>query len=259
MLYLCGFLWSAPLCLAITNTIQFAATNLLVNRSADRVVVIVQRAPGSATNIFTDVSYTTYNGTALSGIDYLAKSGVLTWNNEFCAKAFSIPIFSGGSGNTNKYFFIGISPGPAIGFLCNTGNYTVFVLYNGNNAGVIGNNCYSNMRRDWLPDVLPNGLTFITETTPASIGFASNAIVTISTTSFQSLNILSSQNASSIKTNGFIFSFLLETGTNYNIQTSTNLSSWIGLTNFVCSCATNDFKDLAATNKSKSFYRAVAQ
>lgn len=134
-----------------------------------------------------------------------------------------------------------------------------FVLYNGSEIRIGPHQLVLNLRRDWLPVILPTSLVFNLWALPASFGAASNATVTIRTNNSNLPITLPRQSASSIRTNGFSMTFLLETGSNYVIQTSTNLNNWAALTNFVCNCATNPFRDVTATNKSKSFYRAVSQ
>jgi hypothetical protein len=81
-----------------------------------------------------------------------------------------------------------------------------------------------------------------------------------------SLNIVSSNtfklqlaltNALPLKTNGLVFSLQLSTALNGHIQVSTNMTSWITLTNFVGTNSTIIFRDSAATNSNQRFYRAV--
>jgi hypothetical protein len=64
-------------------------------------------------------------------------------------------------------------------------------------------------------------------------------------------------NAVPLKTNGLVFSLQLSAGLNGHIQVSTNLTSWATLTNFVGTNTTLTFRDPAATNFSRRFYRAV--
>jgi len=64
-------------------------------------------------------------------------------------------------------------------------------------------------------------------------------------------------NALPLKTNGLVFSLQLSAGLNGHIQVSTNLTSWTTLTNFVGTNTTLNFRDPAATNSSRRFYRAV--
>ena len=64
-------------------------------------------------------------------------------------------------------------------------------------------------------------------------------------------------NAVPMKTNGLVFSLQLSTGLNGQIQVSTNLINWATLTNFVGTNSTLTFRDPAATNSNRRFYRAV--
>jgi hypothetical protein len=113
------------------------------------------------------------------------------------------------------------------------------------------------MRRDWLPNELPSGLEFGLFWLPATFGVVSNATITIVTNSVTP--DFPRQSASFNRSNGFLTTFWLETGTNYTILMSTNLNDWLQITNFVCSCASNTFADLAATNYNKGFYRTISQ
>jgi uncharacterized repeat protein (TIGR03803 family) len=93
-----------------------------------------------------------------------------------------------------------------------------------------------------------------------ALDFAGNSSIT------QSLSVLSSNtfklqlaftNALPMKTNGLVFSLQLSKGLNGHIQVSSNLTSWVTLTNFVGTNTTLNFRDPAATNSSRRFYRAV--
>jgi hypothetical protein len=64
-------------------------------------------------------------------------------------------------------------------------------------------------------------------------------------------------NALPLKTNGLVFNLQLSKGLNGHIQVSTNLTSWTTLTNFVGTNSTISFRDPAATNSPRRFYRAV--
>ena len=64
-------------------------------------------------------------------------------------------------------------------------------------------------------------------------------------------------NALPMKTNGLVFSLQLSKGLNGHIQVSSNLTSWATLTNFIGTNTTLNFRDPAATNASRRFYRAV--
>ena len=68
---------------------------------------------------------------------------------------------------------------------------------------------------------------------------------------------LSLTNASPITTNGMTFSLQLSAGLAGHIQVSTNLIDWAALTNFVGTNPSINFRDRAATNSTRRFYRAV--
>jgi hypothetical protein len=57
--------------------------------------------------------------------------------------------------------------------------------------------------------------------------------------------------------NGLAFNLLLSTNLNGRIQVSSNLINWVTLANFVGTNASQIFRDPAATNSQKRFYRAV--
>jgi hypothetical protein len=64
-------------------------------------------------------------------------------------------------------------------------------------------------------------------------------------------------NTLALKTNGLVFNLQLSKGLNGHIQVSTNLTSWVTLTNFVGTNTTINFRDPTATNSPGRFYRAV--
>jgi hypothetical protein len=64
-------------------------------------------------------------------------------------------------------------------------------------------------------------------------------------------------NSLPLKMNGLVFSLRLSTGLNGHIQVSTNLTSWTTLTNFVGTNSSLTFRDPAATNFNRRFYRAI--
>src|SRR5665213_961710 len=69
--------------------------------------------------------------------------------------------------------------------------------------------------------------------------------------------LLNFANSLPMKTNGLVFSLQLSTGLNGHIQISSNLTSWVTLTNFIGTNVTLNFRDASATNSSQRFYRAV--
>jgi hypothetical protein len=82
-----------------------------------------------------------------------------------------------------------------------------------------------------------------------------NTLSVVSSNSF--MLQLAFTNALPLKTNGLVFNLQLSKGLNGHIQVSTNLTSWITLTNFVGTNTTLNFRDPAATNSPHRFYRAT--
>ena len=69
--------------------------------------------------------------------------------------------------------------------------------------------------------------------------------------------LLNLTNSQPLAGKGLGFTLQLSPGLNGRIQVSTNLTSWATLTNFVGTNATVSFRDPAATNSNRRFYRAV--
>jgi hypothetical protein len=84
---------------------------------------------------------------------------------------------------------------------------------------------------------------------------ATNSLSIVSSNTF--MLQLAFTNALPMKTNGLVFSLQLSKGLNGIIQFSSNLTSWTTLTNFVGTNNTLNFRDPAATNSPRRFYRAV--
>jgi hypothetical protein len=63
--------------------------------------------------------------------------------------------------------------------------------------------------------------------------------------------------ASTVLPNGLAFSLELSTNLSGHIQYSTNLMNWVNLTNFNGTNSTLNFRDPAATNSARRFYRAA--
>ena len=115
-----------------------------------------------------------------------------------------------------------------------------------------------------------NNYTNWTQTLPLVIGtntlkaFALDLGGNFSTTN--TLSVVSSNtfllqltftNSLPMTTNGVGFTLQLSKGLNGHIQYSTNLTSWLTLTNFVGTNSTIVFHDSAATNSNSRFYRAI--
>jgi hypothetical protein len=137
------------------------------------------------------------------------------------------------------------------------------------NSGV-ANVWYQLNNAAWNAPATANGWTNWTTTVELISGtntvkaYAKNLGGNFSTTnsvSFVSSNTFKLQltltNSVPLKTNGLVFSLQLSTGLNGHIQVSSNLTSWTTLTNFVGTNSTVTFRDAAATNSPRRFYRAV--
>jgi hypothetical protein len=77
----------------------------------------------------------------------------------------------------------------------------------------------------------------------------------ISSNTFQL--VLAFTNALPLKNSGLFFSLQVSSNLNGHIQVSSNLTSWATLTNFVGTNTQLNFRDPAATNSSRRYYRAV--
>lgn len=73
------------------GAVALSASNYSVSQKAGSLTITVNRTDGEAGQAV--VSYATANGTAIAGIDYTAKTGVLRWDNiDVAPKTFTIPI-----------------------------------------------------------------------------------------------------------------------------------------------------------------------
>jgi hypothetical protein len=99
-------------CLAATQTaapqrgmLQPGAATYTVAASGGTITIPVTRVAGAAGPV--GCSYTTVNGTAIAGTDYVAKTGTLSWaNNDSAAKNIVITILDDGIVNGNKTFYV---------------------------------------------------------------------------------------------------------------------------------------------------------
>jgi len=72
------------------GVIQFSSTTYTVGEAARRLIVTVSRTGGTAGGV--GVTYATSDGTATSGLDYTATSGILTFATNQTSKTFIIPV-----------------------------------------------------------------------------------------------------------------------------------------------------------------------
>jgi hypothetical protein len=99
-----------------SGSVDLAASAVTVAQSAGSVKVSVNRSGGSVGAA--SVGYGTANSTAVSGKDYTAASGVLTWaNGDATAKSFSVPISNSTPFTGSKTFAVALSSasGAALG------------------------------------------------------------------------------------------------------------------------------------------------
>ena len=137
------------------------------------------------------------------------------------------------------------------------------------NVGVTEVYCQLN-GGDWLTATSTNNFTNWTQTVTLLAGTntfkayaldlggnfsLTNTLSVVSSNTFKLQ--LAFTNSRPMKTNGLVFSLQLSTGLNGHIQVSTNLTSWVTLTNFIGTNTTLNFRDAAATNCSHRYYRAV--
>ena len=92
------------------------------------------------------------------------------------------------------------------------------------------------------------------------LGGNTSATNTVSVTSSNTFKLqLSLTSSEPMASNGLSFNLDLSTGINGTIQVSSNLVNWTVLTNYVGTNETLNFRDSAATDFNRRFYRAVTQ
>ena len=90
---------------------------------------------------------------------------------------------------------------------------------------------------------------------PAGNSSPTNSVSVVSSNTFQLQ--LKFAGTPPLSANGLNFGLQISPGLNGHIQISTNLLDWVTLTNFVGSNSSLNFRDPAATNSNRRFYRAV--
>ncbi len=76
---------------ANSGSLEFSASSYSIAQSAGSVTISVSRSGGSSGAV--TVAYTTSNGTAVSGTNYTARSGALSWaSGDTSAKTFAVPV-----------------------------------------------------------------------------------------------------------------------------------------------------------------------
>ncbi len=99
---------------------------------------------------------------------------------------------------------------------------------------------------------------------PAGLGTFTNAKGSVTSTPAL-LTVVSSvfqpparRTAAAIRSSGFSFDLAVEVGRAFRVQGSTNLQTWVDLTNFTSTGLAFQFLDAAATNQTRRFYRVVS-
>ena len=82
------------------GTIQFTSTNFVTQEKKGSALIAVTRTP-PGTNVVT-VHYSTSNGTATAGEDYVATEGTLTFSNRAARLTFTIPIINDSLSESNE-------------------------------------------------------------------------------------------------------------------------------------------------------------
>ncbi len=102
--------------IAAAGKIQFSTNNYTVAEAGKTATVTVSRSGGSSGLV--TVSYNTEDGSALSGLDYVATNGVLVFSNAVVSRTISIPIINDALDETNEIFRVKLtatSGGAALG------------------------------------------------------------------------------------------------------------------------------------------------
>lgn len=92
-----------------TGVVQFASSAYSINQAGNILNIPIQRVGGTNTAI--SATYTTVNGTATAGVDYIATSGTLNWSAGNAAP-LTIPITiinSGITSTNNRNFVVNLS------------------------------------------------------------------------------------------------------------------------------------------------------
>jgi PKD repeat protein/C1A family cysteine protease len=113
-------------------SVKFHASSYTVNETSGTITLTVDKT-GTTGDIVT-VNYATANGTALSGINYQAKSGTLTFQPSDTSKIVTINILNDGAVSAQKYFTVGLSS-PVNADMSAPSSAQVFV----NNTNVMAN------------------------------------------------------------------------------------------------------------------------
>jgi hypothetical protein len=129
-----GFIWLLlSLSLLGQSTLQFSTTSMLVNENAGQAVATVRRA-NDLDRIVT-VDYSTIDGTATSGQDYVATAGTLTFAAGQTNQTILVPILNDGWVEGSEVLRITLS-NPSEGALLGSPN-SVNIRIRDNDTGTV--------------------------------------------------------------------------------------------------------------------------
>lgn len=114
-----------------SNTVQFNPATLSASEAAGAAVLTVSRSGSTAGTV--SVNYATANGTALTGSDYLASSGTLTWNDgDGADKTISVPVINDSLTEAAETFTVTLSN--PVGALLGTAKTATVTIADGDSA-----------------------------------------------------------------------------------------------------------------------------
>src|SRR5205085_2211249 len=86
---------------------QFTVNDVTANENAGTAIFTVTLAPVSASSV--TVNFSTANGTAIAGLDYIATSGTLTFNAGVMTQTFSVPIINDNVSEPTETFTVNLT------------------------------------------------------------------------------------------------------------------------------------------------------
>lgn len=99
---------TASISAAVNGSLEFSSATYAVNENAGTVTLTVKRVGGS--NGAIGVTYTTSNGTALSGTDYTSTTNTLSWADlDVADKTFTVPITNRAGIQASRAFNVTLS------------------------------------------------------------------------------------------------------------------------------------------------------
>jgi len=101
-----GLSFTNSACTVLKSAGSVLITVICTNTAVEPVIVYSNGVP---VTIPLSVQYTTTNGTATAGIDYIAVTGTLVFTNGIGTNTFSVPIINSGSVTGNRTFTVSLS------------------------------------------------------------------------------------------------------------------------------------------------------